>query len=592
MREHLCLGRRPLKIPNSKLICLIVFAAILWSGPCPAENYTLQGEMGSDIRFEIRKNVEVTDGIQRLTLSFVVPPAFRSPTYSQAINNFDIRFNPRPQDRRETAGSRGSRVITAVWQQPPKAVEARLSFSASNRTSLQVLNTTAPFPLRELPEESRDYLKATEQVQADDPRIRRLAAELTSGVKTEFDAVQKILTWVVDHVRYVTPPARYDALYSFASGKGNCQNFSHLSAALMRASGIPVRIVNGITLNKPFDVSRQGGTLTFKMGQGRHSWIEVWFPDLGWVPLDPQQTAMFVPNRFIRIETGVDNNETIQDGLMKWAQARGSDADPRDQEIIQADFDTDKVKIAGKRESYGPRNLLLCPGVNAAFTRTEIVAPPPPPVVTDAELARLRFDAPFLFGNIEFPEGIDFAFPPSRPGARKGVKVKSFLVETAEYVTTKLTQYAQVFILNRPIRLKKIGLALHKFGGDGQLWIDLYKDRNGRPGDLLATSEIADLESIPVKPGYRWTDFDFRGDPVLMPGAYWIGLGFTGSPIVNWFYTYGKPVGPLEGTRYKGVYEEDWSGALSYEFNYRVVGLASAEGGAKKSPAAAAKRKK
>jgi len=58
-----------------------------------------------------------------------------------------------------------------------------------------------------------------------------------------------------------------------------------------------------------------------------------------------------------------------------------------------------------------------------------------------------------------------------------------------------------------------------------------------------------------------------------MQGNYWIALGFTGSPIVNWFYTYGKPVGSVEGTRYKGVYQADWSNALSYEFNYRVVGL-------------------
>jgi len=52
---------------------------------------------------------------------------------------------------------------------------------------------------------------------------------------------------------------------------------------------------------------------------------------------------------------------------------------------------------------------------------------------------------------------------------------------------------------------------------------------------------------------------------------------------MNWFYTYGKPVGPSEGTRYKSVYEQDWSGALSYEFNYRVIGLTTRDLAQKKA---------
>ena len=58
-----------------------------------------------------------------------------------------------------------------------------------------------------------------------------------------------------------------------------------------------------------------------------------------------------------------------------------------------------------------------------------------------------------------------------------------------------------------------------------------------------------------------------------MPGSYWRALGFTESPLVNWFYTYGKPVGPVDGTHYKSVFHKDWSGTLSYEFNCRVIGL-------------------
>jgi hypothetical protein len=396
-------------------------------------------------------------------------------------------------------------------------------------------------------------------------------------VTTEFDAVQQILSYVIDHVRDVTPPAKYDALYSLDSGKGNCQNFSHLSAALMRAEGIPVRIVNGVTLNRSFDLKREGGVMTFKMGQGRHSWIEVWFPDLGWVPFDPQQTAMFVSNRYIRIETGADNNETINDGLMRWAQLQNSEGEPNSQETINGDFGNDRVNVAGKRQTYGPKNLLLVPLVKAEFKKIEVLPPPPPPVITAEEKEKLRYNVKFLYGNLDFPENIDFAFPPTPAVSTKDntnfEKTRTFFVETAEYVTTKLTQYAQVFVLKKPVKLNKVGLALHKFGGDGQLWIDLFKDNNGKPGDPISTSEMVNLDDISEKPGYRWQDFEFKDVITLMPGQYWIGLGFTGSPVLNWFYTYGKPVGPVEGTRYKGVYQEDWSGALSYEFNYRVIGM-------------------
>jgi hypothetical protein len=421
-----------------------------------------------------------------------------------------------------------------------------------------------------------DYLKATAQVQADNPEIRKLSVQLTKGVKTQFDAVQRVISWVVDNVRYVNPPAQYDAVYSLESGKGNCQNFSHLSAALLRSAGIPVRIVNGVTLNQPFDIAWEKGTLTFKMGQGRHSWIEVWFSDKGWVPYDPQNTQLFVSNRFVRIVVGVDNNETKNDGLVRWAQTTDARTKPKLQETIDANFVADSVKFTGSRQSYGPKNLLLGPGVKAEFKKIAMTTPPPPVVIPDAEKKLLRFAVPFVYGNMDFPENIDFAFPraTTKSGADNYEMSRNFLVETAEYVTTKATQYAQVAVLQKPLKLQKVALALHKFGGEGWLWADIFQDDQGKPGAPLYTSEMINLDQISLKPGYRWVNFNFQKDsPVLMPGSYWIALGFSGSPIINWFYTYGKPVGPVYGTRYKGVFQDDWSGALSYEFNYRVSGL-------------------
>ena len=555
---------------------ILLFASVVTVAPCLAENFTVKGDMASTIRYELQHQITAGDAMSKLSLSFVVPQSFESPTYQQQITNFKMTFTPEAQEKTTKTDARGNKTILATWTTVPAKVDAVISFDAKNLTGLKLIETNSPFPLATIPSDMADYLKATGQVQADNPEIRKLALQLTKDVKTQFDAVQRIISWVVDNVRYVSPPTRYDAIYAMESGKGNCQNFSHLSAALLRSVGVPVRIVNGVTLNQPFDIAWEKGTLTFKMGQGRHSWIEVWFPDKEWIPYDPQNMQLFISSRFVRIEVGVDNNETKNDGLIRWAQAAHASIKPKLQETIDADFVSDSVKFQGTRQNYGPKNLLLGPNVKAEFKKIAIAPAPPPVVITDEQKKTLRFVMPFVYGNLDFPEDVDFAFPrtTTAAGTNSYEMSRSFLVETAEYVTTKATQYAQVVVLKKPVKLEKVALALHKFGGEGWLWINIFQDDKGKPGTPLYTSEMVNLDQLSLKPGYRWTNFDFKKEsPVLMPGSYWIALGFSESPIVNWFYTYGKPVGPVYGTRYKGVFQDDWSGALSYEFNYRITGL-------------------
>lgn len=52
--------------------------------------------------------------------------------------------------------------------------------------------------------------------------------------------------------------------------------------------------------------------------------------------------------------------------------------------------------------------------------------------------------------------------------------------ETGEYVTSK-DLFAQWFELSEMVRLKEISLALHKFGGDGAISLDILEDKNGKP---------------------------------------------------------------------------------------------------------------
>ena len=90
----------------------------------------------------------------------------------------------------------------------------------------------------------------------------------------------------------------------------------------------------------------------------------------------------------------------------------------------------------------------------------------------------------------------------------------------------------------------------------------------------LATSDMMFLADRVYTPGYEWVDFAFNGqDIILQPGRYWAALGFTGGPIVNWFFSYGKPTGPQDGTRFRTLFDEQWSHSHAFEFNYRVTGF-------------------
>ena len=78
--------------------------------------------------------------------------------------------------------------------------------------------------------------------------------------------------------------------------KGVCDEFSNLGAAILRARGIPTRMVIGVTFDG--------------INWGNHAWIEVLQPDLGWIPSDPTfREAGYVDGTHIKM--GSFNDVTL-----------------------------------------------------------------------------------------------------------------------------------------------------------------------------------------------------------------------------------------------------------------------------------------
>lgn len=127
---------------------------------------------------------------------------------------------------------------------------------------------------------------------------RQLASRLWAAAEEEPAAyVQAALEYLQQESFYYTrePPLlpEQDAIddFLFTSQRGFCEHYAGAFAFLMRAGGLPARVVTGyqggeVNAFERYLVVRQSDA---------HAWVEVWLNDRGWVRVDP--TAVIPPDR-------------------------------------------------------------------------------------------------------------------------------------------------------------------------------------------------------------------------------------------------------------------------------------------------------
>lgn len=160
---------------------------------------------------------------------------------------------------------------------------------------LEVFKSRTPFPISDsrISRDLRIFLKPDERIQSNNHLIRSYGREITRDAKTAKEAFDKIINWVMDRLTYKieTPQDAYSVLNNKL---GSCQGYSNLSVALLRSVGIPARLVYGYL--PPGDI--WGATKVYWGVEiqegGPHAWIEVYFPDVGWVSTDAERSKNFV----------------------------------------------------------------------------------------------------------------------------------------------------------------------------------------------------------------------------------------------------------------------------------------------------------
>lgn len=154
------------------------------------------------------------------------------------------------------------------------------------------------------------------------PRIKELAREVRGQGFTNTQIAQR----AIDHLQkqdfeYTLEPGVYsgpDALDQFVFERrvGFCEHFSGAFATLMRAAGVPSRIVIGYMGGEWSD---RGGYLIVRQADA-HAWTEIWIEDQGWTRVDP--TAALVPARITldlrTLLAGGEEELARQNGSLLW----------------------------------------------------------------------------------------------------------------------------------------------------------------------------------------------------------------------------------------------------------------------------------
>lgn len=121
-------------------------------------------------------------------------------------------------------------------------------------------------------------------------RVLALARDLTATSATPYDRAQALETYL-RAIPYTldlpAPPLDRDIVdyFLFDLRKGYCDYYASSMVVMARAAGLPARLVVGYFTGTP---ERTEEAIRYVVTKAdAHSWVEIYFPEIGWVEFDP-----------------------------------------------------------------------------------------------------------------------------------------------------------------------------------------------------------------------------------------------------------------------------------------------------------------
>jgi transglutaminase-like putative cysteine protease len=169
-----------------------------------------------------------------------------------------------------------------------------ITWKPRDDVNMSSYNTADPFYTR--------YTKAEEYINKSFPLIYNNATLLNST--NPFKTAQRVYNFVTNLLTYHVQTEENGAEWAIVHKQGDCTEFSYLMVAMLRACGIPARVLRGLVIatastqgvrpnfnaavgtSWKFESILQSGDLISDTLPG-HAWVEYFIPGTGWITADP-----------------------------------------------------------------------------------------------------------------------------------------------------------------------------------------------------------------------------------------------------------------------------------------------------------------
>ncbi|MFC4023289.1 DUF4129 domain-containing transglutaminase family protein [Oceanobacillus longus] len=242
-----------------------------------------------------------------------------------------------------------------------EAIEARINGAVANLSGYQLIYDNPSFEINALRNSTDEYpteiMEQYTQVPDTLPeRVGGLAEEITAGQETTYDKVKAVERYFAsnDFVYQTTdvpvPSENEDYVdqFLFESQAGYCDNFSTSMVVMLRTLDIPSRWVKGFTSGEVVGSEEKNNIYEVTNGNA-HSWVEVYFPESGWVSFEPTQGFSNLSDFHVDSE---ENSEETEEDILEAPEMetprQSEPVLPEEAEIEAAESESDSSTVSIK----------------------------------------------------------------------------------------------------------------------------------------------------------------------------------------------------------------------------------------------------